>query len=208
MISKDEYLLRNFSKITHKKWELFVITRILHLLNDPDIEYVCQQYVNPSNSDKYYLTDLCFPGLKLYLEIDEKHHSSSKQEQKDYDRKSEIIDATGFLERRIRVYTKKKKTDRDLNIVTKEVDKFIKFVKQRKKKFIARKKFVKWNYEKKFDPEVSIKRGYIDVKDNIAFLKHRDALSCFGYKKGHHQRATWKIKDREIRIWFPKLYEN
>ena len=39
-MTKDEYLLRNFSKITHKKWELFVITRILHRLNDPDIEYV------------------------------------------------------------------------------------------------------------------------------------------------------------------------
>ena len=46
-ITKDEYLLRNFSKIRHKKWELFVITRILHNLNDSNIEYVCQQYINP-----------------------------------------------------------------------------------------------------------------------------------------------------------------
>ena len=45
MLTKDEYLLKNFSKIKHKKWELFVITRILHLLDDPDIEYVCQQYI-------------------------------------------------------------------------------------------------------------------------------------------------------------------
>ena len=35
-ISKDEYILRTFSKIKHKKWELFVITRIIHLLEDPD----------------------------------------------------------------------------------------------------------------------------------------------------------------------------
>ena len=42
MLTKDEYLLKNFSKIKHKKWELFVITRILHLLDDTNIEYVCQ----------------------------------------------------------------------------------------------------------------------------------------------------------------------
>jgi 2-polyprenyl-3-methyl-5-hydroxy-6-metoxy-1,4-benzoquinol methylase len=47
LITKDEYLLRNFSKIRHKKWELFVISRILHNLNDSNIEYVCQQYINP-----------------------------------------------------------------------------------------------------------------------------------------------------------------
>ena len=50
MITKDEYLLRNFSKIRHKKWELYVITRILHNLNDTNIEYVCQQFINPKNS--------------------------------------------------------------------------------------------------------------------------------------------------------------
>ena len=96
MISKDEYLLRNFSKITHKKWELFVITRILHLLNDPDIEYVCQQYVNPSNSDKYYLTDLCFPSLKLYYEIDEGQHATEEHKKDDKIRQREILDATDW----------------------------------------------------------------------------------------------------------------
>lgn len=73
---------------------------------------------------------------------------------------------------------------------------------------MSRKKFVKWNYEKKFDPEISLKRGYIDVKDNIAFLKHRDALRCFGYKKGNYQRAVWRIKGTDKQVWFPKLYEN
>ena len=67
MITKDEYLLRNFSKIRHKKWELYVITRILHNLNDTNIEYVCQQFINPKNSKGYYLADICFPSLKTLL---------------------------------------------------------------------------------------------------------------------------------------------
>ena len=68
-VSKDDYLLRNIYKLKHKKWELYIITRILHTLNDSDIEYVCQQFVK-SKTGKRYLADLCFPSLKLYYEID------------------------------------------------------------------------------------------------------------------------------------------
>jgi len=70
-ISKETYVTRNFQKISGKRWELYVITRVIHLLNDPDIEYVCQQYINPPKNKEYYLADLAFPSLKLYLEIDE-----------------------------------------------------------------------------------------------------------------------------------------
>ena len=45
MISKDDYILRSFSKIKHKSWELYVITRIVHLLDDPDLEFICQQLI-------------------------------------------------------------------------------------------------------------------------------------------------------------------
>ena len=72
-ITKDEYILKSFSKLRNKKWELYVITRIIHLLNDPEIEFVCQQPIIPQKG-KIFLTDLCFPGLKLYYEIDEGHH--------------------------------------------------------------------------------------------------------------------------------------
>ena len=61
-ISKDDYLLRNISKIKHKKWELYIITRVLHSL-DPDIEYTCQQFVK-TKSGKRYLADICFPNRK------------------------------------------------------------------------------------------------------------------------------------------------
>lgn len=75
-ISKETYVTRNFQKISGKRWELYVITRVIHLLNDPDIEYVCQQYINPPKNKDYYLADLAFPSLKLYLEVDEGQHGS------------------------------------------------------------------------------------------------------------------------------------
>ena len=205
-ISKDEYILRTFSKIKHKKWELFVITRIIHLLEDPDIEFVCQQLIR-TQKGKRYLTDLCFPALKLYYEIDERHHSSEDHRSSDQIRQREIIDATDFVEKRIRVYNKNN-TDRNLNGIIKEVDKFIKFVRQRKKDFLSRGEFKPWNYETKFRPNTHIKRGYIDVKDNVVFSNHRDALRCFGYEGGHYQRAVWAIKGTDKEVWFPKLYKN
>ena len=65
--SKDEYILRTLSKIKYKKWKLFVITSIVHFLNDPDIEFFCQQLVKGQNGNRY-LPDLCFPSLKIYYE--------------------------------------------------------------------------------------------------------------------------------------------
>lgn len=210
MLSKDEYLLRNFSKITHKKWELFVITRVLHLLNDPDIEYICQQYVNPPNSSNYYLTDLCFPSLKLYYEIDEGQHASKSHVETDKLRQREILDATDWEEYRIRVYNKNDPSKgRNLDEIIREVDDFVDYIKIRKKEFEERMGHkIKWDYKNKFSPEPHIKRNIIDVKDNVVFLYHRDALRLFGYDGKHYQRGAWEIKNKKTWVWFPKLYEN
>ncbi|SVC10425.1 uncharacterized protein METZ01_LOCUS263279, partial [marine metagenome] len=99
-ITKDEYILKSFSKLRNKKWELYVITRIIHLLNDPEIEFVCQQPIKSRDGNRY-LTDLCFPGLKLYCEIDESHHANEENFYADISREREIINATGFEEIRI-----------------------------------------------------------------------------------------------------------
>jgi hypothetical protein len=205
-VSKDEYILRTLSKIKHKKWELFIVTRVIHLLDDPDIEFVCQQLIRGGNG-KRYLTDLCFPSLKLYYEIDEQQHSSEPHKITDKIREREIIDATDFTEKRIQVYDKNN-NNRDLGEIRKEVDKFIAFIKQRKEEFASKGEFVPWNYETKFSPDIHIKRGSIDVKDNVIFRYQRDAKECFGYKGGHQQNALWKIPGSNKALWFPKLYEN
>ena len=212
MITKDEYLLRNFSKIKHKKWELFVITRILHLLDDPDLEYVCQQFIRVKNN-KHYLTDLCFPSLNLYYEIDEGQHSKSDHLNDDKIRQREILEATDWVEKRVRVYDKNNPSlGRNLGEVIKEVDDFIEYVKKRKMEFEDRlgRKIV-WDYENKFNPEKHLKNGFIDVKDNVVFLNHRDCLKLFGYKsEGHFQQAWWEVGTKHLNqaVWFPKLYLN
>ena len=113
---KETYVTRNFQKISGKRWELYVITRVIHLLNDPDIEYVCQQYINPPKNKEYYLADLAFPSLKLYLEIDEGQHGGKNHQFADIKRDAEILEATDWECKRIEVYIMENgiKKDKDL----------------------------------------------------------------------------------------------
>ncbi len=213
---KKEHIINSLSKISHKKWELYVISRIIHLLDDEEIEFVCQQYVK-SRSGKRYLTDLCFPQLKLYCEIDEDPHGEENHIISDKHRQREIMDVTNFQEIRIRVFNETNQKNltngettelKSLKQINTEVNDFINLVKIEKQKLVTSGKFIPWDPSTKFDAKKHIKRGYIDVSDNVVFLTHRDALKCFGYKKGHYQPAAWKIPETDKQVWFPKLYKN
>ena len=205
-VSQDDYILRTFSKIQHKKWELYVITRIIHLLDDPELEFVCQQLIKTPQNNRY-LADLCFPALELYFEVDELQHSKKEHLASDKNRMKEIIDASNFTEKRIQIYDSERKI-KSLREINKEVDSIIKYIIDRKKEYISKDKFTPWDYYNKYNPDTHIKRGYLDTKDNVSFLYQRDVLRCFGYGGGHYQKAVWSIKETSKGVWFPKLYEN
>ena len=209
-ISKETYVTRNFQKISGKRWELYVITRVIHLLNDPDIEYVCQQYINPPKNKEYYLADLAFPSLKLYLEIDEGQHGGESHQAADIKRDAEILEATDWECKRIAVYVNQgnTKVDKKLELLNQEIDKFVDHIRIKKQKLISQGNDIIWEYEKKFLPETFIKKQQINVSDNVALLNHRDVLRLFGYTKGHYQRAVWKVEKFTEMVWFPKLYSN
>lgn len=206
MISKDDYILRSFSKIKHKSWELYVITRIVHLLDDPEIEFICQQLIKTSGGRRYF-ADLCFPSLKMYIEIDELHHANQQNQIDDKFRKTEIIDVTNYEEYRLPIFNSQNKL-RNLKEINDEILNIVELLKSKKTESKKTSEFIPWDYENKFSPEPHIANGYIDVKDNVSFRTHRDAMKCFGYTGGHYQRASWKIKNSESRLWFPKLYTN
>ena len=209
-LSLETYVTRNLQKISGKRWELYVITRVLHKLDDPDIEFICQQYINPPKNKNYYLADLAFPSLKLYLEIDEGQHAGEAHKESDLKRDAEIFEATDWECKRIAVFVSRngRKQDKKLTALNKEIDRFVEHVREKKQQLIRQGTFVKWDYEQKFLPESYTKRKVIKVSDNVALLSHRDVLRLFGYKKGHYQRAVWKIGDTNKMVWFPKLYAN
>jgi len=209
-ISKETYVTRNFQKISGKRWELYVITRVIHLLNDPDIEYVCQQYINPPQNKEYYLADLAFPSLKLYLEIDEGQHGGESHQAADIKRDAEILEATDWECKRIAVYVNQgnTKVDKKLELLNQEIDRFVEHIRIKKQNLISQGNDIVWEYEKKFLPETFIKKQQINVSDNVSLLNHRDVLRLFGYTKGHYQRAVWKVEKFNEIVWFPKLYSN
>jgi very-short-patch-repair endonuclease len=210
-MNKSQYILRSLSKIRNKTWEHYVVNRIYHRLNDPQIEFVCQQAFRHKNLPKIYLADLFLPQLRLYLEIDEGHHASEDSQIKDAIRRLDIADATDCEEFRIAV-----RNNVSLEALDAEIEEFIQKVRERKAAATARNDFRPWDYEHRFEPSRHLDAGYIEVGPDTAFRTHRDALRCFGYQKGHLQKAVWSLPDVTVQalgekgawiVWFPKLYK-
>ncbi|MCD9187097.1 MAG: hypothetical protein LUM44_11740 [Pyrinomonadaceae bacterium] len=59
------------------------------------------------------------------------------------------------------------------------------------------------------DTQYYIEKGFIDVNDNAEFRTIAEAASCFGKKYIASRRSYFRHpKEREKRLWFPKLYDN
>lgn len=211
-MSKDDYILRALSKISHKRWEHYIINRIFHKLNDPDLEFVCQQCIRKEgHSGKIYLADLLFPQLKLYLEIDEAHHDSDEAKMADGIRRLDIMEATGFIEKRIPAH------NTTLDKINHLVDEFIVLVRDIKAQQKVQGGFDPWEYGTRYTARKHIDTGFIEVGPYAVFRYHKDALECFGYgKKGHHQSGSWRVPEAvvkaiglggDVMVWFPRLYK-
>jgi len=209
-VDKTDYILRSLTKLANKRWEHYAINRIYHLLDDPDIEFVCQQCIRKKDG-KIYLADLFFPQLALYLEIDESHHNSEESKIKDAKRRLDIMEVTSFQEERILA------SNVTIATLHADIDRFLGIVRQRKAAEIAKKTFNKWDYENRYTSCNHLKNGRIKVGPDAIFRHHKDALKCFGYNKGHHQSGSWNLPSHvcneiglsgKCMVWFPKLYEH
>lgn len=54
------YYARLLTKLRNKKYEFYVVSRIIHLLNDTEIQFTTQQLVRKEDGGRY-LIDLYFP---------------------------------------------------------------------------------------------------------------------------------------------------
>lgn len=207
-MDKTDYILRSLSKITKKRWEHYAITRIFHLLNDLDIEFVCQQCIR-KDAETYYLADLYFPQLKIYLEIDEGHHDLNLNKIADAKREIDIVTATGLQEHRISA------NGVTLDMLNTEIDVFIERVKKLKAQLMLKGTFTCWDLKNRFTAQPHLDKKLLTMGPDAVFRTHKDALECFGYNKGHYQRAVWNlpanVRDAvglkgNCMVWFPKLY--
>ncbi len=196
-MDKKEYIIRQLARTKNKKYEQYVVSRIVHRLNMDDVKFVTQQYV--SRPTGRALTDLFFPQIKLHIEVDEPHHKNNISD--DQVREVDIINATGHLIERVDVAG----SIEEINMRVDEIVEMVKGLVDRQKKVGA---FEQWDIEKEFMSETYIKKGYIDVDENVAFRTIKDACNCFGHEYRGYQKAGANHPDPEILLWFPKLYPN
>ncbi len=197
-MNKIDYIARQLARAENKRFEHYVVTRIWHLLNDLSIKFVTQQYVTRPQGRA--LTDMFFPQLQTHIEIDEGHHK--KLIEWDKLREADIINATEHEIIRIDV-------TQHIEQINRDIDEVVSRLKDKKKEKPT--DFTAWDLEAEQNPRTYIERGYIDLKDDVAFKTCIDAANCFGnnYKPrgiwtgaAKHPKETGKI------IWFPKLYKN
>jgi hypothetical protein len=206
-ISKQEYVTRSLQKISHKSWELYVVSRILHRLDDDDVEFVTQQAVF-SPTGKIYFTDIYFPQLSLHVEIDEKYHEKPGQREKDISRERDIIQVTNHQFERIKI-TDEHGLIRDLSDIKSQIDEAIIRIKKMKQALIEQKLFAPWDFERRFLSDFVIDKGYLDVSDNVVFKLQIEALKCFGFVGKGYQRGAWKVTDgSNDQVWFPRLFKH
>lgn len=138
MTDKQLYVTRSLAKLTRKPWELFAISRILHKLDDDEIEFVMQQYVRREAGSRA-LTDLYFPQFSLHLEIDEPHHEKAAHSKSDRLRELDIIEATDHEIDRIKIADPEgdPKNPKPMPEIKRDIDAFIEKVRQKKLAAIA-----------------------------------------------------------------------
>lgn len=194
-MDKKDYIIRQLSRTKNKKYEAYVVSRIIHLLNDFNIKFVTQQHV--TRLEGRALTDLFFPQFSLHVEIDEAHHLNPENTQNDKVREADIVNATGHEICRI-------DATESLDSINIQIDEVV----NRLRVLREDNTFIPWDMEAEFKAETYIKRGYIDTKDNVAFKTIREACNCFGHNYKGFQRAGASHPDPDIMLWFPKLFPN
>lgn len=184
------------SKISHKKYEYYVISRIIHLLNDTEIQFTTQQVVRREDGGRY-LIDLFFPQFNLAVEVDEGYHNN--QIDADKHREQEVVDAANVIFRRIKC-----DGNASLESVHEAIDDIVKELKRRKE---TTEGFEPYSYENEFSVDKWLEKGVISVKDHAKFRTHADVLRLFGKDFKLHQSGTSALKNGQ-QVWFPKLYNN
>ncbi|MCA1772173.1 MAG: hypothetical protein LC677_05960 [Halomonas sp.] len=194
-LNKKEYIVRQLARTKHKKYEQYVVTRIINLINDFDIKFITQQYV--SRPEGRALTDLFFPQLSIHVEVDEPHHKSCVDD--DSIREADIVNATSHEIIRVDVGKSIEEINSDIDAIVQKVEAKVYQLKEAGR-------FVEWDIDAEFKSEIYIKKGYIDIADDVKFRKIKDACNCFGYSYKGFQKG-WVIHPNEenTAIWFPRL---
>lgn len=196
---KLEYMTRLFAKISKKKTETYVISRIWHLLNDDRVKFVVQQYIRRTQ-DKYAVADLYLPQLGIFIEINEPYHKDENGVLREIDkiRNEEISQVT---------HSEPIVIDCDNSI--ENIHFKISEVVQEIKQAIIEKgdKFIPWDGGSSLSVEYHRKKGYLKVDESEYVRTIDEAFAIFEAKAKHRgflriAGASIPDKPNEI-VWCP-----
>lgn len=195
---KLDYMARMFRKISHKRFETYIIQRIWHRLDDDRVQFVTQQYVKRKIDDRYALADLYLPQVGIVVEINEPFHYGEIKRELDSVRAVEIkmvTDATIF---EIDCRKSMAEIHQDIEAVVAEIRKRI---KQQGEHFLP------WLGLAARTPDYYQRKGYFAVGDNEYMETIDDICEAFGTRARHRGflRAGEAYVDENSILWFPNV---
>ena len=113
-----------------------------------------------------------------------------------------IIDATSFTRSALKYLTRRVMIENYLKLTKRLILSFL--LLKKRKRISSKKRIIPWEYNKKFNPNIHIKRGYLDLKDNVV-LNHRDCMRCFGYRVDIFQQLHGGLKEERSDFGFPNF---
>ena len=192
---KLEYMERLFAKISKKKTESYVISRIWHQLDDDRVKFVVQQYVRRTQ-DRYALADLYLPQLNIFIEINEPFHKNNVDVDKI--RNDEILKVTSSKPVVI-------DCDCDIQEIHRQVTSVVRLIRQRVSELGD--SFIPWDDASTLSVEHHRNKGYLKVDDNECLRTTEEVAEVFGAKAKHRgflraSGAAVPGKKNEI-VWWP-----
>ena len=197
---KVEYITRLFQKTSNKAIEHYCLTRLWHRLDNEDIKFVPQQYVN-RHTDKYALTDVYLPQFKIHIEVNEPaHYISIERVKQDQLRKQEIEKNTGHTLYEI-------DCRHDLKQIHDRIDEIVTIIKDELLK--QEEAFKPWQPEIERSPNHWKSKGRINITDEVSFSNIEDICNLFDAdfnktKRGFLRRGgVSHPKSTNYLLWWP-----
>lgn len=182
-----EYMERLFAKISKKKTESYVISRIWHQLDDDRVKFVVQQYVR-IDKGKYALADLYLPQLNLFIEVNEPFHEDNIE--RDKLRNEKIEDITHSELHPIVCGFKTEGKDgnevihwKPLDEIHRQITDVVSLIRQRVSEL--GENFKPWDDVSTLSVEYHRNKGYLKVEDNECLRTVDDIAAVFGTKPKH-----------------------
>lgn len=199
-----EHISKSLSKIQHKKFELYVISRIIHSLDDPTIKYVFQQYATRKEGEKYALIDLYLPQFQIAIEVDEPYHLGQLFEDDLRKNDIEVLD----------IEVDRIDCSKGIVCVNKQIDDEVNKIRQRKSQEISNGSFREWDGKTGY--EHYCEQGYFSIDDETVLTSPTEICNCFGLANAHQSGGRnfdgyciWYPKENEgENSWYNKLEEN